>query len=151
MKLDRTGEKYPLNTTRVATPNDPKLSDCGARRGSCEGGAKKEATDVRQRPARTRRLRAGIAAPVTRGAVRCSAWLGVAASVGNPAHERPNVEKLPPVAVACAGKREATPGKLRWVLKLLTKGLRAAKGDDVPGTDSRCVELRRDKGMTASS
>ena len=30
----------------VATPNDPKLRDCGARRGSCEGGAKKEATDV---------------------------------------------------------------------------------------------------------
>ena len=41
----------------VATPNDLKLSDCGARRGSCEGGAKKEVTDVRQRRARTRRLR----------------------------------------------------------------------------------------------
>ena len=59
------------------SPNDPKLSDCGARRGSCEGGAKKAATDVRQRLARTRRLRTGIAATVTRGAVRCSAWLGV--------------------------------------------------------------------------
>ena len=35
MKLDRTGEKDPLNTTRVATPNDPKLSDGGAWRGSC--------------------------------------------------------------------------------------------------------------------
>ena len=31
---------------RVATPNDPKLSDGGAWRGSCEGGAQKEATDV---------------------------------------------------------------------------------------------------------
>ena len=31
------------------TANDPKLSDRGVRRGSCEGGAQKEATDVRQR------------------------------------------------------------------------------------------------------
>ena len=38
-------------------PIDPKLSDSGAWRGSCEGGAKKEATGVRQRRARTRRLR----------------------------------------------------------------------------------------------
>ena len=37
--------------------NDPKLSDSGAWRGSCQGGAKKEAMDVRQRRARTRRLR----------------------------------------------------------------------------------------------
>ena len=28
------------------SPNDPKLSDCGAWRGSCEGGAQKEATGV---------------------------------------------------------------------------------------------------------
>ena len=62
---------------------------------------------------------------------------------------RPNVEKLPPVAVTCAQKRRATPGELRWVMKRLTKGLRAAKGDDVPGTDSRCVELRRQRMMTA--
>ena len=78
MKSDKTGRKAPLNTTRVATPNDLKLSDCGARRGSCEGGTKKEATDVGQRPARTRRVQARIAATVTRGAVRCSALLGVA-------------------------------------------------------------------------
>ena len=45
-----------VHRIRVATPNDPKLSDSGARRGSCEGGAKKEATEVEQRPARTRRL-----------------------------------------------------------------------------------------------
>ena len=38
-------------------PIDPKLSDGGAWRGSCEGGAKKEATDVEQRLARTGRLR----------------------------------------------------------------------------------------------
>ena len=43
---------------------------------SCEGGAQKEATDVGQRHDRTRRARARIAATVTRGAVRCSAWLG---------------------------------------------------------------------------
>ena len=61
------------------TPNDLKLSDGGAWRGSCEGGAQKEATDVGQRHARTRRVQARIAATVTRGAVRCSAWLAVAA------------------------------------------------------------------------
>ena len=42
----------------LEAPNDPKLSDCGARRGSCEGVAKKEATDVEKRRARRRRLRA---------------------------------------------------------------------------------------------
>ena len=40
-------------------PNDPKLSDCGARRAGCMVGE-------RRRPE---------AASVTRGAVRCSAWL----------------------------------------------------------------------------
>ena len=58
--------------------NDPKLSDCGARRGSC----------VVERSRRIRATKEGwlgrdapgqeIAATVTRGAVRCSAWLGVA-------------------------------------------------------------------------
>ena len=43
------------------TPNDLKLSDCGGRRGSCMVGGKAAAE----------------AATVTRGAVRCSAWLGV--------------------------------------------------------------------------
>ena len=45
---------------RVKGPNDPKLSDSGGRRGSCAAG-----------------LRG--AGAVTPGAVRCSAWLGVAA------------------------------------------------------------------------
>ena len=76
MKLDKSGRKVSLNTTRVATPNDPKLSDGGAWRGSCEGGAQREATDVEQRHDRTGRVQARIAATVTRGAVRCSAWLG---------------------------------------------------------------------------
>ena len=58
------------------SPNDPKLSDGGAWRGSCEGGAQREATDVGQSHDRTRRVQARIAATVTRGAVRCSAWLG---------------------------------------------------------------------------
>ena len=43
--------------TPTVPPIDLKLSDSGAWRGSCEGGAKKETTDVRQRSARTRRLR----------------------------------------------------------------------------------------------
>ena len=47
-----------VSTLRVETPNDPKLSDCGARRGGCAVG-----------------LRG--AAAVTRGAVRCSALLAV--------------------------------------------------------------------------
>ena len=42
------------------TPNDTKLSDCGARRGLCG------ASEARRSEAQA----------VTRGAVRCSAWLG---------------------------------------------------------------------------
>ena len=38
----RTGGFY----TPMNTPNDPKLSERGARRDGCEGEAKKEATDV---------------------------------------------------------------------------------------------------------
>ncbi len=44
------------------TPNDPKLSDSGVRRGTCMVGGKAAAE----------------AGAVTHGAVRCSAWLGVA-------------------------------------------------------------------------
>ena len=62
--------------TKEVPPIDPKLSDGGAWRGSCEGGAQKEAADVGQRHDRTGRVQARIAATVTRGAVRCSAWLG---------------------------------------------------------------------------
>lgn len=52
-------------------PNDPKLRDCGARRGSCTVGLRGAAT-------------------VTRGAVLCSAWLGVAVeSEGEPIHINP--------------------------------------------------------------
>ena len=46
--------------TRAATPNDPKLSDRGVRRGTCMAGGKAAAE----------------AGAVTHGAVRCSAWLG---------------------------------------------------------------------------
>jgi len=42
------------------TPNDPKLSDSGVRRGTCTAGGKA----------------AVEAGAVTHGAVRCSAWLG---------------------------------------------------------------------------
>ena len=49
-----------VHRTRVATPNDPKLSDRGVRRGTCTVGGKA----------------AVEAGDVTHGAVRCSAWLG---------------------------------------------------------------------------
>ena len=62
---------------RAVTANDPKLRDRGGWRGSCKGGAKKEATDVRQRHDRTREVRARIAATVTAVAVLCSALLAV--------------------------------------------------------------------------
>ena len=52
------------------TPNDPKLSDRGVRRGTCMVGGKAAAE----------------AGAVTHGAVRCSAWLGVAV-IGNSARE----------------------------------------------------------------
>jgi hypothetical protein len=42
------------------SPNDPKLSDRGVRRGTCTVGGKVAAD----------------AGAVTHGAVRCSAWLG---------------------------------------------------------------------------
>ena len=72
MKLAR------IHKTGVRTPNDPKLSDGGAWRGSCEGGAKMTATDVGQRWLGVKTPKLESAATVTRGAVRCSAWLGVA-------------------------------------------------------------------------
>jgi len=53
-------EKASFTREASETPNDPKLSDCGGRRGSCMAGGKAAAE----------------AATVTPGAVRCSAWLG---------------------------------------------------------------------------
>ena len=50
-----------VHKQRVKTPNDPKLSDGGVRRGTCMVGGKAAAE----------------AGAVTHGAVRCSAWLGV--------------------------------------------------------------------------
>ena len=54
---------------RLSTPNDPKLSDCGARRAGCGKAAGAGWAQAAGWSA---------AASVTRGAVRCSAWLGVA-------------------------------------------------------------------------
>ena len=51
-----------VHRRREASPNDPKLSDRGVRRGTCMAGGKAEAA----------------AGAVTHGAVRCSAWFGVA-------------------------------------------------------------------------
>ena len=50
----------------AVTPNDPKLSDRGVRRGTCMVGGKAAAE----------------AGAVMHGAVRCSAWLGVAVGLG---------------------------------------------------------------------
>ena len=51
-----------IHSTGEQTPNDPKLSDGGGWRAGCMVGGKA----------------AVEAASVTAGAVRCSAWLGVA-------------------------------------------------------------------------
>ena len=61
---------------REEGPNDPKLSDCGARRAGC-GVSDREDDRERERVSRRRRVERGKAASVTRGAVRCSAWFGV--------------------------------------------------------------------------
>jgi len=52
-------ERTLIPGTNVDTPNDPKLSDRGVRRGTCMVGGKAAAE----------------AGAVTHGAVRCSAWL----------------------------------------------------------------------------
>jgi hypothetical protein len=59
----------------VAWANDPKLSDGGGWRGPCMAGGKVAAE----------------ARAVTAGAVRCSAWLGVAASFISSSKDRVNV------------------------------------------------------------
>ena len=56
----RSWEKTAVHKKRGVTPNDPKLSDRGVRRGTCMVGGKAAAE----------------AGAVTHGAVRCSAWLG---------------------------------------------------------------------------
>jgi len=55
------GEEIVAEWTCEMSPNDPKLSDSGVRRGTCAEGGKA----------------AVEAGAVTCGAVRCSAWLGV--------------------------------------------------------------------------
>ena len=66
---NKTGTKDMMRVSHVETPNDPKLSDGGARRAGCGDVAGAGWAKVAGRWA---------AASVTRGAVRCSAWLGVA-------------------------------------------------------------------------
>ena len=61
MASEETGCKSSLNRTRVATPNDLKLSDRRLGRDACAVGGKAAAE----------------AAGVTAAPVRCSAWLGV--------------------------------------------------------------------------
>ena len=54
MKLEKAERKVPLNTTRVATPNDPKLSDGRGWRDRCTAGGKAaaEAAGVTAAPVR---------------------------------------------------------------------------------------------------
>ena len=132
----RLGWESDVKVNRGVSPNDRKLSDRRGWRDRCAVGGKAAAE----------------AAGVTAAPVRCSAWLGVAVKVETPANWRPKGwlgnGKLPPVAVTCAQKRRATPGELRWVMNRLTNGLRTAKRVEVPGTDSRCVELGQERKMT---
>ena len=94
----------------VATPNDLKLSDGGAWRGSCEGGAQRTATDVGQSDDRTRRVRARIAATVTRRAVRCSAGtVRLILRVGS----APPIVRACSTRVACRLRGKATFGVRR--------------------------------------
>ena len=65
-------QKCSSHRTWVATPNDPKLRDSGARRAGCRG-------------------RSAGAASVTCVAVLCSAWLGVAVRLGNDALQKSDV------------------------------------------------------------
>jgi len=71
-----------LNTTRVATPNDPKLSDRRSRRGPCGNAAGAKAVG---------------AWAVTAQPVRCSAWLGVAVEL----KERSLMEKKKVLPLPC--------------------------------------------------
>ena len=63
MKLDKSGRKVSLNTKRVVTPNDPKLSHGRAWRAGCAVGGKVAAVF--------------LADCVTCPPVGCSAWLGL--------------------------------------------------------------------------
>ena len=64
--LGTDGKRASLNGKRGVSPNDPKLSDRGVRRGTCMVGGKV----------------AVEAGAVTCGAVRCSAWLGALVVIG---------------------------------------------------------------------
>jgi hypothetical protein len=57
--MKNSSTKKVIDQNTAASPNDPKLSDGGGWRDGCAGEG-------------------GGAASVTAGAVRCSAWLGVA-------------------------------------------------------------------------
>ena len=127
----------------ASTPNDPKLSDCGARRGSCEGGAKEEATDVRQRWLGVDAPGQEIAATVTRGAVRCSAWLGVTwLRRGCCAGVRKAVGLAEDFRTSCrpwsgaGAKRGTRLGRRRIGWVLTNNGQKARRC--VPGTGARC-------------
>ena len=65
-RQENDDDLFPFHGRRVESPNAPKLSDCGGRRSLCGKAAGGE------------RSEAAGAQAVTPGAVRCSAWLGVA-------------------------------------------------------------------------
>ena len=70
--ISHGGESRDSQEARGKRPNDPKLSDRAARRDACPTAARTET-----KPSRKQR-EAKKARGVTRGPVRCSAWLGVA-------------------------------------------------------------------------
>ena len=74
----RLGWESDVKVNRGVSPNDPKLSDGGAWRGSCVVERRERQRAWDNAPLGRDGFEPEIAATVTRGAVRCSAWLGVA-------------------------------------------------------------------------
>ena len=91
-KMDTEKIELPVARETRATPNDLKLSDSGVRRGTCMVGGKA----------------AVEAGAVTHGAVRCSAWLGVAA-VGKKLSTRRPHSRL----ISVRGTTERLPTQMR--------------------------------------
>ena len=134
--------RYSADTCK--SPNDPKLSDGGAWRGSCEGGAQKEATDVGQRWLGGKTPKPESAATVTRGAVRCSAWLGVRLD-----SEKASNKSLETVALAgddrVTGDGKLAPAERMGATKDQSRRLverRAMTGDEKPAPTGVVIEPR---------
>jgi hypothetical protein len=86
-------EMVNVSSWRVKRPNDP--SSATAERGAVAAWwSEVKAYELEKKVARTRRVQARIVAIVTRGAVRCSAWLGDGwSSLGIPSVDETGLEK----------------------------------------------------------